>query len=74
MGIYTELKYDGTVNILMREYIKEGILAFGGLMGKWVNTPAKYNLFRVVDSRLLDQKKQKSASILLLSCCMCARG
>ena len=34
VGIYTELKYDGTVNILMREYIKEGILAFGGLMGK----------------------------------------
>ena len=50
VGIYVSLKDDGTLQILMQEYIKERVLAFGKDMGKSSNTPARYNLFMIGES------------------------
>ena len=74
VGIDIELKDDGKVNILMRQYIKESILNLGEPMSKGVNTPTKHNLFTVEESRLMDQTKAEKFHLLFLSCCICARG
>ena len=49
VGIDIKLKEDGTLKILMKEYINENIIVFGEPMGKGANTPAKHNVFTIVE-------------------------
>ena len=48
LGMAIEFKDNGTVEIPMKEYIKECIVTFGEEMNKGANTPAKHDLFSVV--------------------------
>ena len=57
VGMDIELRDDGRVKIFMKEYIKESILAFGIIVEKGANTPAKHKLFTVGEPKLLDQMK-----------------
>ena len=49
---------NGTVKILMKEYIKECFEAFNELMGKAENTPAKSSLSEVNDSMELNEERR----------------
>ena len=51
-----ELKEHETVEVLMKEYIKERITAFGEPVNKITNNLAKHDSFKVKKSKLLDTK------------------
>ena len=47
IGMDIEFKNNGTIEILMKEYVKECIVTFGEEMNNSVNTSAKHDLFSV---------------------------
>ena len=49
---------NGTVKILMKDYIKECFETFGELLGKAANTPAKSTLFEVNSSVDLNEERR----------------
>ena len=58
VGMDIEFKDNGTVEILMKEYIKECFVAFGEKVDKVVNTPAKHSLFVVDESVDLNEERR----------------
>ena len=58
VGIDLNFRDNGTVTILMKEYIKECLEAYGEEIGKGVNTPAKHDLF-VIDGEAKDSCEEK---------------
>ena len=57
VGMDLEFTDDGKVKILMKEYIKECMVAFGEELNKGVNTPAKHDLFSVGDLTRMTESK-----------------
>ena len=56
VGMDIELKPNGTLQILMQEYIKECFETFGEPIVKTANTPAKHCLFEVTESVSLSKE------------------
>ena len=58
VGMDLEFKENGTVEILMKEYIKECIEVFGERMRR-VTTPAKSSLFEIKDEVEMSEERQE---------------
>ena len=65
LGMNITINDDGTVSILMPQYIKEAIEMFGEDVSQGASTPAKKGLFNIKDAPELDPKrKEKFHSIV----------
>ena len=59
--MYVEFMDNGTVKILMKEYISECVEAFGEQIDEKTNTPGKHNLFEIKEaSPPLTEDKMKT--------------
>ena len=59
VGMDVTFKENGTVEIIMKDYIAECFEAFGEPIDKDANTPAKNHLFEVVEAPPLDNDKME---------------
>ena len=59
VGMDLEFMNDGTVQILMQDYIKECFEAFGEVTNRVANTPGKHSLFEVTESLHLSKEKME---------------
>ena len=59
VGMDVVFKDNGTVEITMKDYIKECFEAYGEPVNKSANTPAKHDLFVTEVSKPLDEEKKE---------------
>ena len=72
VGMDLDFKDNGTVEILMQEYIKECIVIFGEEISTGINTPGNNYLFTVTDEESMSEERmdifhQKVAKLLYVS-------
>ena len=59
VGMDIDFKDNGSVGILMQEYIKECFIVFGEKISTCVNAPGKHDFFTVTDEKTMSEERME---------------